>query len=695
MTGFSAAELLARHNIAYQHTRSGKYTTACPNCNGEGYLSVKIGSKGVQWHCQSCDEGDGEYFEQYDERSKPIVDYSNPKAVYDYVDESGARLFQALRFETDTGLKVFRQRTGPDQKPWSIKGVRIVPYRLPELVGDIAHGRAVFVVEGEKDVDNLRYRGVPATCNPMGAKKWRQEFNRIMAGADVVICGDNDEPGREHVALVARNLRSVVKRLRVLDLASVWPEIEESQDISDWFAAGLKKEQLLALVEGLPDWTPPAKANGHDDPQLAAETSKTGGAVISLDAKRSRKKPSAAQRAPWLSGAICDERGRPLAVLANVMLALRAAPELADALTFDEMMRAPILNRELPLANGATRTTAGALPRPIQDTDASQLQEWLQHAGLPKIARDTVHQAAHLRAQERAFHPIRDWLRTIRWDGTARLDRWLAYYLGADQSPYAVGIGRMFLVAMVARIFEPGCKVDYVMVLEGPQGARKSTACSILGGKWFSDSLPEIEHDKDVAQHLRGKWLIEIAELSAMRRSETELLKAFISRPVERYRPPYGREEVIEARQCIFVGTTNKEAYLRDETGGRRFWPVRVGSIDTDALAHDRDQLFAEAVNRYKAGEKWWPDQDFERDHVKPEQETRFEVDAWEQEIASFLVGRDRVSVTEVARSALFIETAKIGTAEQRRIRDVLIRLQWKMIRDWQGRAFIAPKAAD
>jgi predicted P-loop ATPase len=442
----------------------------------------------------------------------------------------------------------------------------------------------------------------------------------------------------------------------------------------------------------LADWTPPsATANGHDNSR-DAETSRTGGAVISLAAKRSRKKPSPAQRTPWLAAAICDDRGRTLPILANVMLALRGAPELADALTFDEMMRAPILNRQLPLADGATRTTAGGLPRPIQDTDASQLQEWLQHAGLPKIGRDTVHQAVHLRAQERAFHPIRDYLDGIKWDGTARLERWLAYYLGAEQSAYAAGIGRMFLIALVARIFEPGCKADYAMVIEGPQGARKSTACKILAGEWFSDSLPEIERGKDVVQHLRGKWLIEIAELSAMRRSETEFLKAFISRPVERYRPAYGHEEVIEPRQCIFVGTTNKETYLRDETGGRRFWPVRAGSIDIDALAHDRDQLFAEAVSRYRAGEKWWPDQDFERDHVKPEQESRFEVDAWEQEIATFLIGRSRVTVTEVARSALNIETAKIGTAEQRRVRDVLIRLEWQAIKDWQGRAFIAPK---
>ena len=415
MTGFSAAELLSRHNIEYRQTRSGKYSTACPDCNGEGYLDVKIDGKGVQWHCQSCKQGNGEYFEQYDERTKPTVDFKNPKAVYDYVDESGRLLFQTMRLETDTGLKKFCQRTGPDQEKWSIKGVRIVPYRLPELVEDVSRGSAIFVVEGEKDVDNLRRRGIPATCNPMGAKKWWPDFNKILGGADVVICGDNDEPGREHVALVARNLRPVVKRLRVLDLASVWSEIEESQDISDWFAAGLEVERLLALADGLPDWTP-AKANGHDDAP-GAETSRTGGAVISLVARRSRKKPSPAQRAPWLSGAICDDRGRPLAVLANAMLALRGAPELADALTFDEMMRAPILNRQLPLADGAMRTTAGALPRPIQDTDASQLQEWLQHAGLPKIGRDTVHQGVHLRAQERAFHPIRDWL---EWDPMGR-----------------------------------------------------------------------------------------------------------------------------------------------------------------------------------------------------------------------------------------------------------------------------------
>jgi predicted P-loop ATPase len=363
-----------------------------------------------------------------------------------------------------------------------------------------------------------------------------------------------------------------------------------------------------------------------------------------------------------LEGCILSDTGKAVPNVANALKVLNNT--MSAVFSFDEMAQRVLFQHN-------------PHPLPLRDTDITLVQEHLQHCGLTRIGMDAVHQAIEVRANMQRFHPVRDYLDELRWDALPRMENLFPVYFGAEPSNYAARVGSMFLVAMVARIMEPGCKADHLPVLEGPQGTLKSTACRILAGEWFSDALPEVTGGKDVSTHLRGKWLIEVAEMHAMSRTEITLLKSFITRQTEIYRPPFARLEVYEPRQCVFIGTTNKDAYLRDETGGRRFWPIRCGTIDIEALARDRDQLFAEAVAFYRDGLPWWPDKDFEREHVAPQQAARYESDAWEENIQRYLDTVPRVTISQVAREALLIETPRLGTAEQRRIAAAMSRLGW------------------
>jgi predicted P-loop ATPase len=412
----------------------------------------------------------------------------------------------------------------------------------------------------------------------------------------------------------------------------------------------------------------------------------TDESVIVEFVSNARKKKQ--NRAKWLDKCIKSETGKALPILANALIGLRA--EMPGTFACDEMLCVTMLMLQV---DGSTDSFA---PRPCTDIDVGKVQERLQHLGLARISKDTMHQAVDIRAADCGFHPVRTYLSGLVWDRTPRISTLFPAYFGAANNSYAASISTMFMVGMVARIFEPGCKADHMVVLEGAQGTLKSTACRVLGGAFFSDALPDVSDGKDVSQHLRGKWLIEVSEMHAMGRAETTQLKAFITRQVERYRPSYGRKEAIEPRQCQFIGTTNRDTYLRDETGGRRFWPIKAGKIDIDALTSDRDQLFAEAVASYRNGAPWWPDKDFERQHIAPEQAARYEADVWEDTIGEYLKTNTKVTVGQIAKEALHIDTPRIGRAEQNRIVAALERIGWRRERpfgekDWQGKTWWVP----
>jgi putative DNA primase/helicase len=274
------------------------------------------------------------------------------------------------------------------------------------------------------------------------------------------------------------------------------------------------------------------------------------------------------------------------------------------------------------------------------------------------------------------------------------------------------------MISAVARIMRPGAKVDHMLILEGPQGAKKSSALKVLAGEpWFTGELAEIG-SKDAAQQMRGIWIIEIAELDAISRAEVSRIKAFLTRTTDRYRPPYERYVIEVPRQCVFAGSVNPDTYLRDETGNRRFWPLRCGSIDLNALRRDRDQLWAEAVARYREGAIWWLDEPELIASAKAEQDQRYQADAWDSRIDRWLTFERRrinhgyagyedwrdgevertsplsdVSVGEILEGALGIEPARWTKADQMRVGAYLKIRRWKRyqarrdsVREWRYR---------
>lgn len=385
---------------------------------------------------------------------------------------------------------------------------------------------------------------------------------------------------------------------------------------------------------------------------------------------------------PWKTGLILNrDENRIIPAVSNAVLIIDHDNELTGAFRLNVFTGQIEVHRSLPAVIPGAIPESCDGPRPLIDDDYTAIQAHIERNYSVHFNITMTAAAVSSVARARSYHPIRDYLTGLKWDGVPRLEHWLHDFLGAEDSEYTAGVGRMFMIAMVARIMKPGCKMDYTLILEGPQGIRKSTACRVLAGdRYFSDNLPPIrDANKDLASHLAGKWLIEMAELSATSRADTEALKAFLTRATETYRPAYGRNEVIQPRQCVFIATTNKTEYLRDATGDRRFWPVKCGTdgqpIDIDGLRDHRDQLFAEAFHLYHRGEKYWPDSDFEAQYIRPQQSERFECDPWEEMILGHIEAAPDARITVAGLLTNVIDKKAPARADSARVKAILQRL--------------------
>jgi predicted P-loop ATPase len=318
------------------------------------------------------------------------------------------------------------------------------------------------------------------------------------------------------------------------------------------------------------------------------------------------------------------------------------------------------------------------------DADALETKTWIEQAYGLRPTTPAICEAILMVAKRHAFNALRDYLDSLEDPGgESALDTWLIDFFGAPDTEYTRTVGAKWLIAAVARAYEPGCKVDTVLILEGKQGFKKSRVLEQLCPRldWFTDGLSDFG-SKAQAEEVEGKWIVELGELKGFGK-ELEQIKAFVTRRAENYRPAYARYSVHSPRKCVFAGTVNPTSvgYFRDETGNRRYWPVECTKQAPELTPAMRDRLWAEAKTRYKAKESWWLDDDRIMAAATAEQEKRVYLDPWHEAIERELVGKVSTSVDEVL-TALRLEKSKWGMSEAMRVGRVLTALKWIRYQD-------------
>jgi len=348
--------------------------------------------------------------------------------------------------------------------------------------------------------------------------------------------------------------------------------------------------------------------------------------------------------------------------LYNLMLYLQNLPGLGDTIRFNEL--------------------AGIVEwrgEPLRDADYVDIQIMVERAGFQPNKTDIPAAVARL-AFDHAYHPVRQYLNNLKWDGITRLDRFLPILFGTPDTPYERAVGARWMIGAVARVYQPGCKMDTMLVLEGPQGLKKSTALrTLFGAQFFTEMVNELRDHKRFVEQIAGKWVVEFAELSALRKADVELVKAIITMQVDKTRPSYGRHTVEYPRQCVLAASVNPKAgqgYLTDSTGNRRFWPVTCTAIDLAKIERKRDLLWAEAVQRFRDGEQWWLTEDENALAVR-EQDQRMQGDAWEDTIAAALIDTFTYTSAQILSDIIKMPIAQHDQRAKDRVAAVMADLGW------------------
>lgn len=590
-------------------------------------------------------------------------------ARYDYRSEVGNLLGVVTRTDTATGKQIrpwTPWRTGTGEIIWKPKGFTD-PRPLYGLNRLAMHPAAVvLVVEGEKCAD-AGWSIDPATpCITWsgGANAMRKTNWEPMRGRRAILWPDNDAPGIAAMRTVAEILTGLGCEVQTLKPPG---DADDGWDLADAVADGWKLETLHRYLASARITEPVVVARTVTT--TTATRTPEADTVQRVEVREEILPPVAPDKAAY--GLQMGSGGRYIPSLDAICRIIELHPQWQGRFWWDSFLE-------------RVSTDAWGRVEPLTDHLCCRVTRWMQSVfELPTASSAMVTEAVLAVARENNRNCLTEWLESLTWDKTERLAELLPIGFGTPSNEYHGTVGTCWLTSLVARAMQPGCKVDTMPVFEGSQGAGKSSALAILGGDWFGECHEDFG-SKDFVLSLKGKWLIEVAEMHSFRRADVDRLKGIISTRVDRVRVPYGRLTEEHPRQSVFAGTTNRDDWQNDDTGARRFWPVRCGIISQEWLRDNRDQLFAEAVARFKEGLDWWS---IDAAAAARAADQRRPEDPWEEILDRYLIDGSVYSSRELLADPLQIDAENQSQTYATRVGRIMRRLGWERFERRNGEA--------
>ena len=594
--------------------------------------------------------------------------YGSPSASWCYRNPDAAPMFYVARYDTSEGKQIV---------PWSWNGSEWVAKAWPAprpLYGLelLRTDRPCLIVEGERCADAARLivgDKYSVITWPNGALAVNKAEWQPVHGLKILIWPDQDPAGVLAALAIAKTLSKHCPEVKIItveaDKNTGWDAADALSDSWDWQKFLFWAKPRAELYQAEPVQPPPAPP--------ATDTPPPPDVPVIIEYPETVEDLSAA--ALWDSlGVAVNGRGQPHCNINSIFTVIKNLPGLAGLVWFDEFHQRYFTR----WPHSAPPTDATGPVREWTDHDDITFTRFIQQTiAMHGISDQIVSKAINDYAMQHRTNEPRDWLNSLEWDGTERITHFLTACMGTEDSEYTRAASSNFWVGLAARIHRPGCQLDNMLVLEGPQGIGKTRALRLLGGPWYAEAKESVT-SKDFFLLLTGKLIIEIAELDSFSRAEVTRIKQVITCPTDSYRAPYERRTSDHPRACVFIGTTNEDTYLRDQTGARRFWPIRCGTIQYDFISQHRAQFFAEASHKFKSGAQWY---------IMPaatadEQEHRRQGDEWEYIINNYLSAPgqlflDEITVEKIATECLEIDKSDLDKNTQMRIASILRYLHW------------------